>query len=297
MADKPSQYIPSSFASPWFALDELQKTGNIRSATSSIVKPAGVKQTILPPKPVPVDPNKSPEVFKKRFIEKHGDGVAEDGRKYSAIPAPEIVAKVIRKYGDGNTTDWIPYREFLPRPASPNDSLEYRLKQIESLSTAPKSQFYTTGWIRWQTEQEKKFTTAVTKRENEWEIVKTLKAPYRGLESVGQNLAYGTFGAWADVVDMFWGDKLADKMRKSVEKEKFQSGMLSQNKWLIWGMQSGDLSSVIETLSSGAWYLATGAKIPLYLTALSQWGNLSQEWEEQGQGTLWDKAIAYTTGW
>lgn len=257
-----------------------------------------LKQILPTPKPAPVDPNKSPEVFKKRFIEKHGDGVAEDGRNYSQIPAPEIVAKVIRKYGDGNTTDGIPYREFLPRPASPNDSLEYRLSQIESLSQAPKSQFYAPTWtIRWQTEQEKKFTTAVTKRENEGELVKTLKAPYRGLESVGQNLAYGTFGAWADVVDMFWGDKLADKMRKSVEKEKFQSGMLSQNKWLIWGMQSGDLSSVIETLSSGAWYLATGAKIPLYLTALSQWGNLSQEWEEQWQGTLWDKAIAYTTGW
>jgi hypothetical protein len=101
-----------------------------------------LKQILPTPKPAPVDPNKSPEVFKKRFIEKHGDGVAEDGRNYSQIPAPEIVAKVIRKYGDGNTTDGIPYREFLPRPASPNDSLEYRLSQIESLSQAPKSQFY-----------------------------------------------------------------------------------------------------------------------------------------------------------
>lgn len=104
-----------------------------------------LKQILPTPKPVPVDPTKTAEVFKKKFIEKHGDGVAEDGRKYSQIPANEIVVKVIRKYGDGVTTDGTPYRDYLPRPASPNDSLEYRLKQIESLSQAPKSQFYTTG--------------------------------------------------------------------------------------------------------------------------------------------------------
>jgi hypothetical protein len=92
-----------------------------------------LKQILPTPKPVPVDPTKTAEVFKKKFIEKHGDGVAEDGRKYSQIPANEIVVKVIRKYGDGVTTDGTPYRDYLPRPASPNDSLEYRLKQIESL--------------------------------------------------------------------------------------------------------------------------------------------------------------------
>lgn len=91
------------------------------------------KNIILQKKPTPIDQNKTPDAFKKRFIEKHGDGIAEDGRRYSQIPAPEIVAKVIRKYGDGVTTDGIPYREFLPRPASPNDPLEYRLKQIEQL--------------------------------------------------------------------------------------------------------------------------------------------------------------------
>ena len=91
------------------------------------------QKSFLPPKPTPVDPNKSPEVFKQKFIEKHGDGVAEDGRKYSAIPAAEIVVKVIRKYGDGVATDGTPYRDYLPKPASPNDPLEYRLSQIESL--------------------------------------------------------------------------------------------------------------------------------------------------------------------
>ncbi len=55
MADKPSQYIPSSFAwgYPGAALDELQKTGNIRTATSSIVKPEAVKRSVLPQKKVP----------------------------------------------------------------------------------------------------------------------------------------------------------------------------------------------------------------------------------------------------
>lgn len=255
-----------------------------------------LKQILPTPKPAPVDPNKSPEVFKKRFIEKHGDWVAEDGRNYSQIPAPEIVAKVIRKYGDGNTTDGIPYREFLPRPASPNDSLEYRLKQIESLSQAPKSQFYTTGWVRWQTAGEKQFADKATSVQKEWEIMKTVKAPFRGLESVWQNLAFGTAGVAADTVDMFGGNQLAEKIRKATEQEQFKSGVLSGNKWLIGGLQSGELSSVVETLSSGVGYLATAAKIPLYLMTLTQWGNMSLEWEQQGQWTFWDKLTAYWTG-
>lgn len=31
------------------------------------------QKAFLPKKPKPVDPNKSPEVFKQKFIEKHGD--------------------------------------------------------------------------------------------------------------------------------------------------------------------------------------------------------------------------------
>lgn len=278
------------------AVESLKKWTLPQAVNSPVIQPTAVKQTFLPPKPTPVDPNKTAEVFKKKFIEKHGDWVAEDGRKYSQIPANEIVAKVIRKYGDGVTTDGTPYRDYLPRPASPNDSLEYRLKQIESLSTAPKSVFSTNGAIRGQTEKEKQFTTEVMNRKNENELVKTIKAPYRGLESVGQNLAFGTAWVAADAVDLFWGDELAGKIRNVTDAKQFKIGLMNENKWLIWGIQEGSPSSIIQTLASGAGYLATGARIPLYLTALSQGGNLSLEWEQQGQDGLWDKAIAYTTG-
>jgi len=107
-----------------WGIQSLQGWNVPQAVASPVVQPVGVKQTSLPapkPKPKPVDPNKTAEVFKKKFIEKHGDWVAEDGRKYSEIPANEIVAKVIRKYGDGVTTDGTPYRDYLPRPASPDD--------------------------------------------------------------------------------------------------------------------------------------------------------------------------------
>lgn len=171
--------------------------------TSPVINSNTVKQTFLPPKRAPIDPNKTPEAFKKRFIEKHGDGVADDGRNYSQIPAPEIVVKVIRKYGDGNTTDGIPYREFLPRPASPDDSLEYRLKQIEELYNAPKSEFYTpNGTIRGQTNAEEKFTTKVTKRENENELVKTLKAPFRAVYNAMETPSQGLQMAISDALNL-----------------------------------------------------------------------------------------------
>jgi len=42
-------------------------------------------------------------------------------------------------------------------------------------------------------------------------------------------------------------------------------------------MAQGDLSSVVQSLSAGAGSLATAAKIPLFLMALSQGGNMSLE--------------------
>jgi len=257
-----------------------------------------LKQILPTPKPVPVDPNKSPEVFKKRFIEKHGDWVAEDGRKYSAIPAPEIVAKVIRKYGDGVTTDGTPYRDYLPRPASPNDSLEYRLKQIEELSTAPKSQFYTTGWTRWQTEQEKKFTTAVTKRENEWELVKTLKAPYRAVYNAMETPSQWLQMAVSDALNLIWADETSKNLTRQLVKDKFEQDILNKdNKGLVWGIQEWSPSSIIGSLVTAIPNLLLYAN-PAGATAwiISTGGWLSLEWESQWQTGLWDKAIAYSAG-
>lgn len=296
--------LPSSFS--WgiqWAVESLKK-GVLPQATKPVVVPPAPmitqeQKTFLPQKPKPVDPNKTPDVFKAKFVAKYPEWVAQDGRKYKDIPAVEIVAKIVRKYPNGVTSDGIPYTDFLPRPASSSDSLEYRLAQIESLYGWPKSSLYTDGKIRWQTTGEKQFTDKVTRTQNEWVITKTAKAPFRGIESVGQNLAYGTTWVAADVVDMFDGDdknNLSNQMRRSVFSEKWQSEILNTNKWLIWGITEGDPSSIIQTLSAGAGYLATAAKIPLYLMALSGGGNMSIEGEEQGQNSLWDKAIAYTAG-
>lgn len=299
MADfSPNPYIPSSFksGSPEAALKDLA-SGNLPVSTKSpiIKQDKNVVQSFEAPKVI-IDKNVTPIAFKQKLIAKYPQGTASDGRKYADIPEVELIARIVRKYPDWVTSDWKKYSDFLPRPASPNDSLEYRLKQIEDLYKIPKSEFYTTWGVRWQTEKEKQFTTDVTNRQNENELVKTLKAPYRGLESVGQNLAYGTAWVSADVIDLFWGDKLADKIRTVTEQEQFKTGIGRTNKWLIGGIQEWSPSSIIEALSSGVGYMATGAKIPLFLTALSQWGNLSLEWEQQGQWDFWDKLTAYTTG-
>ena len=286
--------LPSSF------VGGMQGASNALSAWKL---PQGVQSPILKqilptPKPVPVDPNKSPEVFKKRFIEKHGDWVAEDGRKYSAIPAPEIVAKVIRKYGDGNTTDWIPYREFLPRPASPNDSLEYRLKQIESLSQTPKSQFYTTGWVRWQTTGEKQFTTQVTNREKENEFVKTVKAPYRAVYNAMETPSQWLQMAVSDALNLIWADETSKNLTKQLVKDKFEQDTLNKdNKGLVWGIQEWSPSSIIGSLVTAIPNLLLYAN-PVGATTwiISTGGWLSLEWEAQWQTWAGDKAIAYSAG-
>jgi hypothetical protein len=82
------------------AAESLKKGTLPQLKTSPVIKPTEVKQTFTPPKPAPVDPNKTPDAFKKRFIERYGDGVATDGRKYSQIPSAELVVKFIRKNGD-----------------------------------------------------------------------------------------------------------------------------------------------------------------------------------------------------
>lgn len=285
--------IPSSFKGGILWASQALTSWNAPQAqTSPVIQPTSVKQTFLPPKPAPVDPNLSPEVFKKRFIEKNGDGISTDGRKYSSIPAPEIVVRIIRKLWDGTTTDGKKYSDFLPRPASPNDSLEYRLKQLEELYKIPKSEFYTDWVIRGQTEKEKQFTTEVMNRKNESELTKTLKAPYRGLESVGQTLAYGTAWVGADVADVVWADELSDRIREAVERRKF--------KWSLWKDTSKGMfwspSAALETLSSWAGYMLTGARIPLYLTALAGGGSMSLEGEQQWQWDFLDKVTAYWTG-
>jgi len=249
-------------------------------------------------KPTPVDPNVSPEVFKKRFIEKNGDGVSSDGRKYSTIPAPEIVVRIIRKLWDGTTTDGKKYSDFLPRPASPNDSLDYRLKQLEELYKIPKSEFYTDWAIRWQTKQEEKFTTQVTNRQNESELMKTLKAPYRSVYSTFETGSTGLEWAVADALDLFGADKVAEKVRRWAIQDRSKLETLNQdNKWLIWGIQEWSPSSIIGSLVSAIPNLLLYAN-PVGATAwiISTGGGLSLEWEAQWQWGFGDKAIAYSAG-
>lgn len=303
------------------AVESLKKWTLPQAVNSPVIQPTAVKQTFLPPKPTPVDPNKTAEVFKKKFIEKHGDWVAEDGRKYSQIPANEIVAKVIRKYGDGVTTDGTPYRDYLPRPASPNDSLEYRLKQIESLSTAPKSEFSTNGIIRWQTEEEKKFTSKAPMfwPDEDWlsernkmfesELETTLKSPLRGVHNFKNSIKQGIRWLAADVSDYtVWGEWW-DKTRKDIEMERFRNDPNSTKLWFLDAISRWDWNQAIEALAewgssmilSGVWWLVAKSVQPIirwitWLTqAASQWGNLSLEWEQQWQNSFWDKVTAYTT--
>lgn len=300
--DSTWKYIPdSSFLGGISGAATALRQWNIpQPQTSPVIDQTKLKQTFLPPKREPVNPNVNPDVFKGRILKVYPDGVSQDGRKFTDIPSSELVAKFVRKYPDGVTEDWLKYTDFLPRPASPSDSLEYRLKQIESLSTTPKSQFYTpTGTIRGQTGTEKKFTNKVTARQNESELMKTLKAPYRWVETAMDTFSQGTQWAISDVLDLFGMDKTAEKIRSWLKKQRFEQSILQwgETQGLISGIQEWKPSAIIGSLFTAIPNLLLYAN-PVGATAwiVSTGGGLSLEWEEQWQGGFGDKTIAYSAG-
>lgn len=211
----------------------------------------------------------TPEAFKEKIIKAYPDYVSEDWRKYTDIDPYELTKKFVDKYPDYTTQEGTPYKDYLPAPRNRRES------------------FIASG-------------QKIPDRGQVWEDLKRdVGAPYRGLKSVGENLAVGLFGAGADLLDRFDGgdpNNISSQMRRSAAIQQGKMQEKNTNKGFIEWVKQGDPASIIETLSAGAGYLATWAKIPLYLMALAQGGNMSLEWEQQGQDTLWDKAIAYGAG-
>lgn len=57
----------------------------------------------------------NPNEFKRRWVEKYPDAVANDGRRYDEIPAEEFTRMVVEKYPDAVTNDGYKYTDFLPK--------------------------------------------------------------------------------------------------------------------------------------------------------------------------------------
>ena len=55
----------------------------------------------------------NPDSFKAMIVEKHPEGVASDGRKYSDIPSYELTQKIVEKFPEGKTNDGRSYSDFL----------------------------------------------------------------------------------------------------------------------------------------------------------------------------------------
>lgn len=77
--------------------------------------------------PAPVTPKTAPQpaqatnpdTFKAMIVAEHPNGVASDGRAYTAIPAAELTHMVVAKYPNGVTNDGRKYSDFLAAPAAP----------------------------------------------------------------------------------------------------------------------------------------------------------------------------------
>lgn len=183
-------------------------------------------------------------------------------------------------------------------------------KTIAPKKDFTKSEFYTEGGtIRGQTEAEKRYTSKTwalnldtyTGQKNkmfENPLEQAVKAPIRWLAELGTSLAEGAIGLSADVI----GGDYAENARKKIEENRFKNDPFSEKKWFFDSIGTGDPAQVLEALSGWVGSIATGwvqwkvaRSISWGLRALFQGGNMSTEWENQGQNSSMDKVIAYWT--
>lgn len=66
----------------------------------------------------------NPSAFKQRILSKAPDGVANDGRRYSDIPADELTKMIVTKAPNAVTNDNIPYSSFLSKNYQPQNEPE-----------------------------------------------------------------------------------------------------------------------------------------------------------------------------
>lgn len=101
--------LPSSFSGGMaWAVESIKRWSLPQAITSPVVKPAQVKQSVLPKK---ID--KSSQSFKDKLVNKYPDGVASDGRRYSDIPSYELVKMVSNKFPEWVTSDGVPYKDYI----------------------------------------------------------------------------------------------------------------------------------------------------------------------------------------